>query len=132
MRKCKVFLLLLLLAPLQILSAPRPRPAPQPAPFTPGLKIGALAGAALVIKALLLSNVLAGEKEEHGGHFSPAYGPPSSYGAPSYEPPPIITHYDPPTPSVEYGPPPISYKPRPSYHHDHHHDDHHHDDHHHG
>ena len=52
--KFQVFLplvvLLLLLAPHQILSAPRPRPAAQPAPFSPGLKIGALAGAALVIK----------------------------------------------------------------------------------
>ena len=83
--------LLLLLAPPQILSAPRPRPVAQPAPFTPGLKIGALAGAALVIKALLLSNALSGEKEETGGHLSAEYGPPSSYGAPSYEPPPIIS-----------------------------------------
>ena len=41
-----------LLLPHHILSAPAPQPNPDPAPFTPGLKIGALAGAALVIKGL--------------------------------------------------------------------------------
>ena len=40
------FSLLLLLLAQETSAAPRPRPAP----FTPGLKIGALAGAALVIK----------------------------------------------------------------------------------
>ena len=34
--------------------APKPHPNPEPAPFTPGLKIGALAGAALVIKGTRL------------------------------------------------------------------------------
>jgi len=114
MRKCKIFLLLASSSLLLLLLAQETSaaPLPRPAPFTPGLKIGALAGAALVIKALLLTNALSGEKEQTG-HISSSYGPPSDYGPPSYEPPPPITHYSPP--SEEYGPPSVAYKP--TYHH---------------
>merc|ERR1711887_87558 len=55
-------------------------PPPAPAPFTPGIKIGALLGAGLVLKAYLLSQVLAGD----GGDSDDSYSAPSSsYGAPS-------------------------------------------------
>ena len=63
-----------------------------------------------LIAALLLTNALSGEKETSA--ISASYGPPSSYGAPSYQPPPLLTHYSPP--SLEYGAPSVSYKP--SYH----------------
>merc|ERR1739838_1021786 len=87
--------LILLLQPEQSSSAPVPRPAP--APFTPGIKIGALLGAGLVLKAYLLSQVLAGD----GGDSDDSYSAPSSsYGAPS-------SSYG--APSSSYGVP--SYKP---------------------
>merc|ERR1711970_400915 len=86
--------LVLLLQPEQSSSAPVPRPAP--APFTPGIKIGALLGAGLVLKAYLLSQALAGESEPDSSYGAPSssygapsssYGAPSSsYGVPSYKP----------------------------------------------
>merc|ERR1712002_1440433 len=90
-------ILLLLLQPHQSSSAPAPRPAPAPVPFTPGIKIGALLGAGLVLKAYLLSQALAGD----GGDSDSSYSAPSSsYGAPS-------SSYG--APSSSYGVP--SYKP---------------------
>jgi len=77
--------LLLLLQPDITSSAPVPAPAP--APFTPGIKIGALLGAGLLVKAYLLSQALSGDKEEpsvSSSYGAPSYGAPSpSYGAPS-------------------------------------------------
>merc|ERR1711970_830626 len=80
--------LILLLHPEQSSSAPVPRPAP--APFTPGIKIGALLGAGLVLKAYLLSQALAGDGGDSDNSYtapSSSYGAPSSsYGVPSYKP----------------------------------------------
>merc|ERR1712025_357605 len=109
MRKYKVFVLLLfslIILALPPSTYPAPVPKPAPKPFTPGLKIGALAGAALVIKALLLSQALSGDKVEEEPQIS------SSYGAPSYNPPPVLQSYNPPSyeaPSVSYGAPSSSY-----------------------
>merc|ERR1712071_451834 len=66
--------LLLLLQPDKISSAPVPAPAP--APFTPGIKIGALLGAGLILKAYLIANALSGEKEEDSSSYSSSYGHP--------------------------------------------------------
>merc|ERR1712032_1018335 len=112
MWKCKGLLLFL---PQPTNSAP----IPNPEPLSPGIIIGAKAGALLVLKAILLSRYLSGEKAEPESD----YGVPSSgYGPPSYNPPPVIT-YDPPSyeaPSSSYGAPSSSYgspsyEPVPSY-----------------
>merc|ERR1712234_56559 len=77
---CVLSSLVLLSQPDSSSSAPAPRPAPAPVPFTPGIKIGALLGAGLVLKAYLLSQALAGD----GGDSDSSYtAPASSYGAPS-------------------------------------------------
>merc|ERR1712106_688081 len=76
--------LILLTLPDRSSTAPVPAPAPAPVPFTPGIKIGALLGAGLVLKAYLLSQVLSGESEEPASSYSSSYGAPApSYGAPS-------------------------------------------------
>merc|ERR1712066_599779 len=103
MWKCKGLLFLLFSSTL-LLFLPQPThsaPIPNPEPLSPGIIIGAKAGALLVLKAILLSQYLSGEKAE----------PHSDYGAPSYNPPPVIT-YDPPSyeaPSSSYGAPSSSY-----------------------
>merc|ERR1712189_6163 len=79
---CVLSSLVLLSQPDSSSSAPAPKPNPAPAPLSPGIKIGALLGAGLVLKAYLLSQALSGDKEEPSSSFS-SYGPPSSYGAPS-------------------------------------------------
>merc|ERR1712222_285819 len=121
MWKCKGLLLLLFSSTL-LLFLPQPTnsaPIPNPEPLSPGIIIGAKAGALLVLKAILLSQYLSGEKAEPESD----YGVPSSgYGPPSYNPPPVIT-YDPPSyeaPSSSYGAPSSSYgapsyEPVPSY-----------------
>merc|ERR1712032_1174927 len=110
MWKCKGLLLLLFSSTL-LLFLPQPTnsaPIPNPEPLSPGIIIGAKAGALLVLKAILLSQYLSGEKAEPESD----YGVPSSgYGPPSYNPPPVIT-YDPPSyeaPSSSYGAPSSSY-----------------------
>jgi len=112
MWKCKGLLFLLFSSTLLILlphptqSAPVPNPAPKP--LTPGILIGAKAGALLVLKAILLSQYLSGEKAEPESDYGV---PTSGYGPPSYNPPPVIT-YDPPSyeaPSTSYGAPSSSY-----------------------
>merc|ERR1712032_1158756 len=120
MWKCKG--LLLLFSSTLLLFLPQPTnsaPIPNPEPLSPGIIIGAKAGALLVLKAILLSRYLSGEKAEPESD----YGVPSSgYGPPSYNPPPVIT-YDPPSyeaPSSSYGAPSSSYgspsyEPVPSY-----------------
>merc|ERR1712212_1290123 len=75
---------------------------PAPAPFTPGIKIGALLGAGLVLKAYLLSQALAGDGGDSDGSYS---APSSSYGAPSYAAP--SSSYG--APSSSYGAPSSSY-----------------------
>merc|ERR1712032_780945 len=119
MWKCKG---LLLLSSTLLLFLPQPTnsaPIPNPETLSPGIIIGAKAGALLVLKAILLSQYLSGEKAEPESD----YGVPSSgYGPPSYNPPPVIT-YDPPSydaPSSSYGAPSSSYgapsyEPVPSY-----------------
>merc|ERR1712066_504819 len=121
MWKCKGLLFLLFSSTL-LLFLPQPThsaPIPNPEPLSPGIIIGAKAGALLVLKAILLSQYLSGEKAEPQSD----YGVPSSgYGPPSYNPPPVIT-YDPPSyeaPSSSYGAPSSSYgapsyEPVPSY-----------------
>merc|ERR1712032_515150 len=101
MWKCKGLLLLLFSSTL-LLFLPQPTnsaPIPNPEPLSPGIIIGAKAGALLVLKAILLSQYLSGEKAEPESDYgapsssygapSSSYGAPSSsYGAPSYEPVP--------------------------------------------
>lgn len=110
MWKCKG-LLFLLFSSTFLLFLPQPThsaPIPNPEPLSPGIIIGAKAGALLVLKAILLSQYLSGEKAEPQSD----YGVPSSgYGPPSYNPPPVIT-YDPPSyeaPSSAYGAPSSAY-----------------------
>merc|ERR1712234_77919 len=69
---CVLSSLVLLSQPDSSSSAPAPRPAPAPVPFTPGIKIGALLGAGLVLKAYLLSQALAGD----GGDSDSSYTAP--------------------------------------------------------
>merc|ERR1712222_89332 len=109
MWKCKG--LLLLFSSTLLLFLPQPTnsaPIPNPEPLSPGIIIGAKAGALLVLKAILLSQYLSGEKAEPESDYgvpSSGYGPPSSsYGAPS-------SSYG--APSSSYGSP--SYEPVPSY-----------------
>merc|ERR1719419_1950195 len=88
---CVLSSLVLLSQPDSSSSAPAPKPNPAPAPLTPGIKIGALLGAGLVLKAYLLSQALAGDSDDSytSSYSAPSssYGSPSSsYGAPSYKP----------------------------------------------
>merc|ERR1719369_2476704 len=88
LNKASLFLFLVLLSLLLLLlpdttsSAPVPAPAPI---IPPGVKIGALLGAGLILKAYLIANALSGESEDDT--LPDSYGAPApSYGAPSYKP----------------------------------------------